>query len=152
MADYSVDFWTLAADSRWNDAALQGVFVKGLNEQLKDELAARDEPTDLTSLVSLAIRLDNRLRERRLEKTACPLGHGPVSRPVRQFPTSAAAQSGGSDFPPARPVEEPMQLGRTHLSQEECLYRIRAEECLYCGKPGHFISTCPLRPKDRARQ
>ncbi len=64
VSDYAVDFWTLAADSHWNGPALQGVFSKGLNDLLKDELAARDEPSDLHSLVSLAMRLDNRLRER----------------------------------------------------------------------------------------
>lgn len=40
--------------------------------------------------------------------------------------------------------------GHTHLTQEEHLRRIQAGECLYCGKSGYFLSTCPLRPKDRA--
>ncbi len=39
-----------------------------------------------------------------------------------------------------------MQLGRARLSSEERLRRIRAGECLYCGKPGHFVSTCPVHP------
>lgn len=47
------DYWTLAAKARWNDEVLQGVF-RGLNEQLKDELAARDPPSDLQSLVLLS--------------------------------------------------------------------------------------------------
>lgn len=64
---YSVEFWTLNADARWNNAALQGVFVKGLNENLNDELAAQDEPSGLSDLVSSAIKLDNRFRERRQE-------------------------------------------------------------------------------------
>lgn len=34
-SEYSVEFWT------------QGVFVKRLNEQLKDELTAQGEPDDL---------------------------------------------------------------------------------------------------------
>lgn len=36
---------------------------------MKDELATCDEPADLCSLISLAIRVDNRLREQRLETT-----------------------------------------------------------------------------------
>lgn len=42
MVDYSVEFWTLAADAKWNNEALQGVFVNGLNGQLKDELVNRE--------------------------------------------------------------------------------------------------------------
>lgn len=55
MAEYSVEFWTLAADSKWNEEAIQGAFVNGLNDSVKDELATRDEPSDLFCLVSLAI-------------------------------------------------------------------------------------------------
>ena len=61
MAEYSIDFWTLAADSKWNDEALQGVFMLGLNHSVKDELALRDEPSNLHGLVSLAIKIDNRI-------------------------------------------------------------------------------------------
>lgn len=34
VADFSIDFWTLVADSQWNDAALRGLFVDCLSEQL----------------------------------------------------------------------------------------------------------------------
>lgn len=53
----------LAADSQWNDTALQSVFFSGLNELLKDELVSRDDPKDFDTLVSLAIRIDNSLCE-----------------------------------------------------------------------------------------
>lgn len=39
------------------NAALRGVFVDALSEQLKDGLAARVKPADFDALVSLAIRL-----------------------------------------------------------------------------------------------
>lgn len=64
VADYSVEFWTLAADARWNEPALQAVFLQGLGERLQEELMLRDESRDLNSLVTLAILLDNRLRAR----------------------------------------------------------------------------------------
>lgn len=64
MADYSIGFWTLVADSKWNEEALQGAFLNGLNDAVKDEPAVRDEPNDLNCLVSLAIKIDNRLLER----------------------------------------------------------------------------------------
>lgn len=37
VVDYSVDFWILAADTQWDEAALKAVFLKGLNKHLKDQ-------------------------------------------------------------------------------------------------------------------
>lgn len=54
-----VEFWTLAADAQWNDSDLKAVFPKGLNKQLKDELATQDEPADLHFLVSLPGKIYN---------------------------------------------------------------------------------------------
>ena len=54
VADYSVEFRILAAESGWNDEALRGIYMHGLNEQFKDELAVRDETNSLDSLVDLA--------------------------------------------------------------------------------------------------
>ncbi|XP_050924947.1 uncharacterized protein LOC108874699 [Lates calcarifer] len=68
VAAYSVDFRILAAECGWDEGALQGLFLRGLSEELKDELASRDETSSLEELISLAIRLDNRLSERRRER------------------------------------------------------------------------------------
>lgn len=152
-----MNFRTVAADSGWNDTALQGLFLSGLSEQLKDELAARDDSDSLDSLVSLAIKLDNRLRERCREKASCqpPL---PTSNPS---PPSFLGTASGSflahrSFPspntPTSTEEEPMQLGRARLSPEERLRRMNAGECIYCGRSGHFLASCPHRPKEEARQ
>lgn len=152
VADFSVEFRTLAADSKWNDEALRGVFVKGLNESLKDELASRDEPSDLDSLVSLAIRLDNRLRERHRERAGRSSQSG-ASRYSPPHPTRAGIHAPPvAQASPPHSEEEPMQLGRAHLSPAERLRRMSAGECLYCGRSGHFISNCPVRPKEWAHQ
>ena len=47
VAEFSVEFRTVAADSGWNNESLQDVFLQGLNEAIKDELAARDDPVSL---------------------------------------------------------------------------------------------------------
>lgn len=79
VADYSVEFWTLAADSRWNEEELQGVFVQGLNESIKDKLAAREDPTNLYSLVSVAIQLAGVVERDAIE--LCERGFGRVHYP-----------------------------------------------------------------------
>lgn len=42
MAEYAVEFRTLAMESGWNEA-LTSVFANGLTEQLKDELVSYPE-------------------------------------------------------------------------------------------------------------
>ena len=145
VAEMAIEFRTLAAESGWNDEALHGVFQNALSEVIKDELVSRDEPKTLEELISLAVRIDNRRRERRREKTGKDtFSVIPVALPAVQ-PQFSSAQS--------LPEHEPMQLGRAKLSREERQRRINSKCCLYCGQAGHFVSTCPLCPaKERAQQ
>jgi len=64
MEDFSVIFRTLAVDSGWNEEALLGVFLRALSKPIKDELVLHDAPANLNYLISLAIRLDNQMREK----------------------------------------------------------------------------------------
>ena len=118
-SQYALEFRILAAESGWNDTALQGIFLKGISEELKDELVTRDEPDSLEALIDLTIRLDNRIRERRREKSQ---GQRPRSfssataTQVAFFPSTIAPPSTSptADIgPPAPTTEEPMQLGRS---------------------------------------
>lgn len=68
VAEYAVEFWTLAADAGRNNEALQGVFLKGLNNDIKDYLVARDGPEGVNSQISLTTYLDNHLWEHHWEK------------------------------------------------------------------------------------
>lgn len=144
VAEFSVEFRTLAADSGWNSAALMDHFLHCLTDTLKDELATRDLPATLDSLIDLATRLDNRLRERTRERRNPHPGLSP-----RWFPPSSPEPS--PDFLPVS-AAEPMQVGRTHLTPTERQRRLQAGACLYCGEEGHFRAACPVRPKDQARQ
>ncbi|XP_055015782.1 uncharacterized protein LOC129410863 [Boleophthalmus pectinirostris] len=122
VAQYAIDFRILAVESGWDDTALQGVFMRGLSERVKDELAACDETNSLEELISLATRLDNRLRDKE-----------------RNAPESSTG-------------EEPMQLGRARLTPAERQRRQRSGLCIYCGQAGHYINSCPQRPKEMAHQ
>lgn len=57
-ANYSIEFRILASECGWDESALMGIYLKGLSEQLKDELAVRDESTSLEELISVSIQLD----------------------------------------------------------------------------------------------
>lgn len=153
VAEYSVEFRTLAAEAGWDDTALQSVFTNGLSEQLKDELALKDDSHDLDSLVSTAIKIDNRLRERRRERTTRHVTSSTTSRsaPPRVVFSAPSTATCGQP-PPASSEVEPMQLGRAKLTPAERQRRIQSGECIYCGQLGHFLITCPSRPKGPAHQ
>ena len=134
VCDYAIRFRTLATESRWNDTALYDVFLKGLSDPIQDLLVPLDLPPDLDSLISLTIRTDNRLQER---KQQC--GSSSVSATT---PDSSAAlgRTAPRRFPPeqclrpsAEQLEEPMQLGRSRLSREEQQRRSQEGKCFYCG-------------------
>lgn len=42
--------------------------MRGLNEAVKDSIVGSVETSDLQELITLAIKVDNRLRERRRER------------------------------------------------------------------------------------
>ena len=149
VADFMIEFRTLSVESGWNEESLQAAFYQGLSEQLKDELISYPEPSDLDSLVTLAIRVDNRVRERRREKqwgpsnqseTRLPFGSGSGPERVDHFPSHGIS---GGVLPPD---PEPMQVGRHGLTKDERQRRRETNSCLYCGSSGHYISVCPQRP------
>lgn len=135
---YSVEFWNLNADAGWNNAALQGVFVKGLNENLNDELAAQDEPSGLSDLVSSSW-ITGSVKGARNEPLAIPVRH---SNHISHVAISDRCCCSIKPYrsSPAQPVEdESMQLGLAKSSLDECPRRIPASECLYYDKTGHFV-------------
>ncbi len=106
VAEFAIEFRTLASESGWDQQALRVTFHRALSPYLKDELALRDPAPDLESLIDIAIRVDNRIRERRRE-----------SRGEVWLPESQASYSALNSPPLPMNSEEPMQLGRARLSQ-----------------------------------
>ena len=91
-------------------------------ERLKRGGFLERESSDLEHLIALAIRVDNRLRERRRER-ALRFSSTPSS-----MPPAASCPPLSVSFPPRHertPLSEsePMQIGRTHLSPEEREHR-----------------------------
>lgn len=154
VATYSIEFRILAAMCGWNDKALHGVFFRGLSEEVKDHLAKRDEIASLEELISLSIRLDNRLRERCRERA------GRFSSPIPSLQPETAnppilhelATATPPVSAPSSSTEEPMQLGRGRLPLEERQCRFCQGLCFYCGQAGHIQLNCTSRPKDQAHQ
>ena len=154
VADYAIEFRTMAADSGWNSAALFDAFVSGLSDSLQDQLAPLDLPTDLDSVISMAIRIDNRLTERRRNKSKDAVDPPPQRRRSPLDTTSSwrprhPSPAFRTTAPPGS-VEEPMQLGRAKLSMAERQRRLKEGLCFYCGQRGHPQAACPV--KEEAHQ
>lgn len=74
MSDHAIR--TLSAEAGWDER------VKGLNPQLKDKLALRDELTSLDSLLTSAIQVDHRLGN--LDRNTDPVaGSSPPQPPIQ---------------------------------------------------------------------
>ena len=150
LANYSVEFRTLAAELGWDDGALQIIFLKGLNDTVKDCLVGRAETESLQELIALAIKIDNRLRERRRERVLTPAAHGSVissAAAINPFPQGLSKAKTHHLTQPDSPTgqEEPMQLGCQQLTLAGRSRRFKEGLCIYCGKPGHQLDTCTLR-------
>lgn len=55
MANYLVDFWTLATQTKWGAEALRTTLLNNINDDLKDELMVRELPASLEAVMSLCI-------------------------------------------------------------------------------------------------
>ncbi|KAK3544072.1 hypothetical protein QTP86_000978 [Hemibagrus guttatus] len=132
-ADYAIQFRTLAAQSEWNDAALWAVFRVGLNSALQTELARHVEATSLSQFVATAIRLDNLRRQRR----------------TGAWDMASARPRVRMDCPGRGERDpEPMQLGRSRLTEEERRPQGTPRRCYNCGSTGHLSPRCPERAAD----
>lgn len=84
---------------------------------MRDELAARDETTSLDDLISLSIRLDNRLHERRRERSAPPVTRTMNPRYRGVCARSAASVRLQQDSPADQSF--PHKHGGTHAAGED---------------------------------
>ena len=67
---YAAEFRQATSKLDWEDNNLMAWFYRGLKEEVKDELVREKRPDDFTDYVELAVSIDNRLYERRIEKRA----------------------------------------------------------------------------------
>lgn len=81
------------------------LIFNALSDTIKDGLIVLDEPKTLDELVSLAVQIDNQLRQRSKEKTKGNLSGKPftIFQPTSQSPPPS----------PVHSESEPMQIGRT---------------------------------------
>ncbi len=133
-----MEFRTLAAQSGFNDI-LKTIFQQSLNLELQSELACKGEDLSFSDFATLAIRIDNLMRQapkRSNYKGVCY----ELRSPATSFPTTEPKSS-----------SEPMQLGVSRLSDEERMRRRQLQLFFYCGEAGHRSVRCPHKSKNAQR-
>ncbi len=55
VADYSIEFRTLAAECNWNEEARWDMFLHGLADRVQEEIYILDLPQSLNGLIDLAL-------------------------------------------------------------------------------------------------
>lgn len=110
VVDYSVEFRSLAIECGCYVEALISAFLNEISDSVKDELAAQEGIQDLEMLISRAIRVDNRFRERNLQRQG-------VRNEDSSFGPGSTYPTAFGDFLGVAP--EAMALGRTCISATE---------------------------------
>jgi hypothetical protein len=125
VLSYYTRFRAIAINTGFDSEAQIAAFRTGLSDDIKDILATSlEEPGDIESLVTMAIKIDTRLFDRRMEKEIKPKLPG-VSSVVEDRPSINLALINGK------------------ISKVERERRIKSNLCLYCGLPGHSVKECP---------
>lgn len=105
MADFAIEFHTLASQSTWNSPALISLFVQGLVDHVKDALVVHETPDTLDGVIDLAIRIDLQLQARRRERRRLLAGW--EDEELRKGALNSSREV----------VPEPMQIGKMSLSR-----------------------------------
>jgi hypothetical protein len=177
VAEYAANFESKKQYLAWNDSAFRDQFYLNLDKEIKNNMAAFGKPDTLKGLKDLAIRLDTRLEERRLEVrqeqsrapysstrpsvtprfTAPPIQAKTTSNPAPPVTSTTPTMPSTGPRIPSHTADGtvPMELdshGVWRLASSEKNRRKRLGLCDYCAAPDHALASCPVCPPPSNRR
>lgn len=149
-ARYKAEFQILAAKTSWNDEALAAQFYRGLKDVVKDEIARGDRPSTTDAMYALAIKIDERLYERLLEKKGKFVPRGANTKAKRDLPEWRNDYYGPQkmqlDATQGKPGSKGQKKGQKKSKDKSQV------ECYGCGKKGHYKNECKARKQSHELQ
>ncbi|EHA47056.1 hypothetical protein MGG_17620 [Pyricularia oryzae 70-15] len=159
---YAAEFRRLATRLDMTEETKILQFYQGLKSEIKDEVSKLDRPEDFLEYVELAIKLDNRIYERRQEKQG---GQRVFVTSIRQANTGRKYQhpqpiyhrnNGGWQQPRHMAPQTystaygthsgPMDLSATQHKKPR--KDPKNGKCFKCDKTGHIARNCPKNQED----
>jgi hypothetical protein len=140
LVDYISEFSSLAIDVGWSEDSLISHFRRGLSPAILDLMVSHPVPATLQGAITLATALDHRIwenREIKKSRTQVPFEGKNSRRAPPPVVSPLVRDPDAMDLDASR---------RGPLGAEERARRLRENLCLYCGRAGHRLSTCPTRP------
>lgn len=146
VSAYMAHFQRLADSTIWTEDTKVVVLYRGLKEKLKDAMVTVvPRPETVAGLVDLALQLEQHPSERKEERQKTD-HRKPAVRVIREHPREEGH--------PQPTAPEPMMVDAicpplTDKERNRCL---REDACLYCGETGHYLRSCPRKPRRRPQE
>ncbi|KAJ5919015.1 Retrotransposon polyprotein [Penicillium verhagenii] len=139
-SSYAAEFQQIISHLDMDDDTYIWLFERGLKEEVKDELMRIDRPDELSKLIEVAVKFDNRLYERAQQRRESKQWKSNSSRPYHPRSGARRQQPRESYSDPYGP--QPMELDAARLPDEEQKRRKEQRLCFSCGKPGYMSRDC----------
>ena len=169
VSEYAATFTQFMAISDWNDdAVFRNFFRKGLRDNVKDELIRQDDDdiSTLDELITVSIKIDDKLRQRAYEKkgssgytrpTYGTYGNNYRSNEQRpRGPPKTHEQAQGQGYYGSMPMEidtiTKKQHDGNHRRGRGGYQPSKRSSCYSCGKPGHKAANCRSRNTNKVRR
>ena len=132
------------------DETLKNIYLRGLNKSLRTAMVPVEVGRDWTiqRLMSRVTSVEENLFRSKLNAPPGPRGRNKSNNNTPPAPP----QGDQMDWAPTPAHAGTMSGERkraTWVKKETVLARVRAKQCVRCGKPGHFSNQCHLLPPER---
>jgi hypothetical protein len=145
VLDYINKFVNLAADTKWNDAAIILQYCLGLKENIQEIMAILEEPETFSAFFQLATDIDNHhygyVLTKGANRSTSNITHFRSTTSQRTTPITSFTAS----LPSMMMDLSQVQYRSIPTKEKQC--RHNNNLCHYYGDEDHFVKNCPNESK-----